>query len=74
MTTHIYDGADNRQKARLAHEAFRASPHQTATIMYDGAGRYAVGFLGEIEEDLDQYMAPDTWTWIEMEGDGHALS
>ena len=32
-----------------------------------GAGRYAVGFLGEMEEDIDRYMKPDGWEWIEVE-------
>jgi hypothetical protein len=64
MATQIFDQADG-QNARRAHAAWCADV--TQTMMFDGAGRYAVGKLGAMEEDLNDFMAQDYWEWYEVD-------
>jgi hypothetical protein len=65
MATQIFATTDPHRNAQQAHMAWCTD--QTLTVLADGAGRYAVGHLGEIEEDLDRFMAPEAWEWLEVE-------
>lgn len=38
-------------------------------VMFDGAGRYAVGDYSDMAAGLNAYMAPDSWPWLEVDDD-----
>lgn len=65
MPTRIFATADVIDNARAAARLWTTDHHQT--VFYDGAGRWAVGWLGEIEEDLAAFMEPEDWEWLEVD-------
>jgi hypothetical protein len=67
VATQIFHTTDPAANERAAHAAWLED--QTRTVMYDGAERYAVGHRGELEADIDRFMAFETWEWFEVEAD-----
>jgi hypothetical protein len=65
MDTRIFATADARQNAAAAAVAWQADP--SLTIMVDGAGRYAVGPYPSMGEDLEAFMSPEEWEWLEVD-------
>ena len=67
MPTQIFHTDDPRANELAAHAAWLLD--QTQTVLYDSAERYAVGHRGAMQEDLDRFMAPESWEWWEVEAE-----
>jgi hypothetical protein len=65
VATQIFHTTDPVANERAAHAAWLQD--RTQTVLYDGAERYAVGCPGAMAEDLDRFMAPESWEWFEVE-------
>jgi hypothetical protein len=65
MPTQIFHTTDPAANERAAHAAWLQD--HTQTVLYDATERYAVGHRGAMEEDLDRFMAPESWEWFEVE-------
>jgi hypothetical protein len=65
LATQIFHTTDPAANERAAHAAWLQD--HTQTVLYDETERYAFGPCGAMADDLDRFMAPESWEWFEVE-------